>query len=184
MPDTTHAAKIRHLHVQTYGSVYNLGAVLCLQSIKPLFYLTNICRQSYSFLHRIILTTACRLPKRAADWQREITNDSCQVKCGCNPYRIAALALVSQIYFYIIRLHFLYLKFLFSFIFCLQILLNFFRPSTHSAQLSYHPRPDPLSTLFLSTIRPISFANKWPTPLPQFALQYIYHTALFRILFR
>jgi len=139
---------------------------------------------SCSLLHRIIAATLCQLPTREADWQREMTNDSCQVKCGCNPYRIGALASVSLLCSCIVKPQFFYLKFLFCFIFCFQILLVFFGHRSGSAQLSYHPRPDPLSTLFLSTLRPIPFANKWPTPLPLFALQYKYHTALFWILFR
>ena len=65
---------------------------------------------SCSLLHCIIVATVCRLPTRAADWQRGMTKASCKVKCGCNPYMIRTLASVSRLCSYIIRLQFLYLK--------------------------------------------------------------------------
>ena len=139
---------------------------------------------SCSLLHRIILATLRRLPTWAADWQREMTNDSCQVNCGCNPYSIRALASVSQLCSYIVSLQFLYLKFLFCFILCIQILLLFVMLSSGSAQLSYHLRPYLLNTLFLSTLSLISAANKSPTAISLLQLQYEYHTALFCTLFR
>ena len=135
-------------------------------------------------LSPITVATVCRLPTRAADWQRKMTNDSCQVKCGCKPYMICALAWVSQLCSYIVGLQSLYLKFLFCFILCLQKLLLCVTLSSSSSRLSYRLRPDLLSTLFLSTLSPISNANKRPTAVSLFTLQYKYHTALFCISFR
>ena len=138
---------------------------------------------SCSFLRRIIVAPLWRLPTRAADWQGEMTNDSCQVKCECNPYRIRTLASVSQLCSYSIRLQLLYIKFMFCFILSLQILLLCVTLSSSSAQLSYRLRPDLLSTLFLWTLSPISSVNKRPTAVSLFTLQYKYHTALFCISF-
>jgi len=168
--------------VQTNFSLHNLGAVLCLHSSNPLFYLANIGphflfpSSPYSRSHTL------PAGHTGAAWQREMTNDSCQVKCGCSPYMIRALALVSELCSYIVRLQLLCVKIVFCFILCLQILLFFVRLSSGSALLSYHLRPDLLSTLFLSTLSPISCANKRPTAVSLFALQYKYHTSLFCIL--
>jgi hypothetical protein len=142
--------------------VHSLGAVLCLQAVtKPLFYLTTICRDLLFAPSAYYCNHSLRLPTRATDWQREMTNDSCHIKCGYNPYRIGAWTSVSQLCSnIIIILQFLYFKFLFCFILCLQILLLFVRLGSGSAQLSYHLHPHLLSTLFLSTLRPVSRANR------------------------
>ena len=163
-------------------SVY---AALGLQPIiKPLFYLTTIGRQFLFASSLYYRSHTLPAPTRAADWQREMTNDSCQVKCGCSPYSIRALASVSQLCSHIVSFQFLYLKFLFCFILCLQILLLFVRLGSGSAQLSYHLRLDLLSPLFLSTLSPISSANKSHTAISLFRVQYKYHPSLFCILFR
>ena len=164
--------------------MHNLGAALCLHTSNPLFYLTTISHQFLFAPSSYYRSHTLRLPTRAAAWHREMTNDSCQVKCGCSPYMIRALALVSELCSYIIGLQLLCLKFVFCFILYLQILLLLVRLSSGSARLSYHLRPDLLSTLFLSTLNPISSANKRPTAVSLIALQYKYHTSLFCILFR
>ena len=82
-----------------------------LQPMKPLFYLTTIGHPFLFAPSPIIVATLCRLPIRAAEWQQELTNDSCQVKCGYNAYMIRAFASGSQLCSYIIGSRFLYLKF-------------------------------------------------------------------------
>ena len=139
---------------------------LCTISVLRCFYILQIhyfiwqlsAPTSCSPLRRITVATLCRQPTRAADWQRGMTSDSCQIKCGCNPYMIRALASVSELCSYIISLQLLCLKFVFCFNLCLKILL-LIRLSSGSAQFSCHLRPDLLSTLFLSTLSPISSAN-------------------------
>ena len=81
----------------------SVHTALCTVSAMHFVYILRshyfICQLSAAtsclLLHRIISITLCRLPTRVAERQREVTNNSCQVKCGCNPYRIAASALVS-----------------------------------------------------------------------------------------
>ena len=94
-------------------------SVLCCVSNPQIYYFIwqLTAANSCLFFQRIIVATVCRLPTRVADWLREVTNDSCRVKCGCNRNRTGALASVSQLFFCIISLHFLYL-----FFFCLILL--------------------------------------------------------------
>ena len=73
---------------------------------------------------------------------------------------ICALALVSQLFSYIISLKILYLKFYVLLYSCIHILLLCVRLGSGSSQLSYHLRPDLLTTLFLFTLRPISSSKK------------------------
>ena len=161
-----------------------ISLLLWFYSLKSHYFIWQIsAANSCSLLHRIIAATVCRLPTRAADWQREMTDASCKVKCECNPYTIRALASVSRLCSHIISLPFLYLNF-FSAFFLSSNIIVCVRLSSVSAQLSYHLRPDLLSTLFLSTLRPISGANRKPKSVSLFVLQYKYHTALFCILFR
>ena len=53
--------------------------------------------------------------------------------------------------------------------------IAFVKLGSGSAQLFYHLRPDLLSTLFRSTLRPISSANKWPKPYHSFTAVQIPH---------
>ena len=91
-------------HMLRVQSVY---AALGLQPIiKPLFYLTTIGRQFLFASSLYYRSHTLPAPTRAADWQRERTNDSCQVKCGCSPYMIRALASVSQLCSHIVSVQF------------------------------------------------------------------------------
>jgi hypothetical protein len=132
--------------------------VLCLQPIiKPSFYLTTIGRHFLfvpsSYYRSHSLTAAHTSGGLAAG------NDKRQLsgKMWMQSYRIGALASVSHLCSYIISLQFLYFKFLFLF---LSSNLLFLRLCSGSVQLSYHLRLDLLSTPFLSTLRPISSANR------------------------
>ena len=128
VPDTTHAAKVRQLQVQTDCSVHNHSMPRVVSFLKIHYFTWQLSAATFcSLFHRIIVATICRLPTRAAAWQREMTNDGCQLKCGCNPYRIGALASVSQLCSYIIVLRFLYLKFFLSAFFLSSNIIAFFR---------------------------------------------------------
>jgi len=120
-PNPTHSAKVRHLQVQTDCSVHTLGAAFGLHSRKPLFYLINIFRQ---FLFAPS-TYYCnhRLPTGATDWQREMTNNSCQVKCGCNPSLFLHRRQCHSFVPTLLTLGFCISQFMFSFILHIQILL-------------------------------------------------------------
>jgi hypothetical protein len=111
LPDTTHSAKVMQLQVQTDCSVHSLRDAFVYILQNHYFICQLFAATSCLLLHHIIVTTICRLPTPVVDWQQEMTNYNCQVKYGCNPYRIGALAPVSQLCSCIIKLQFLYLRF-------------------------------------------------------------------------
>jgi len=108
LPDPTHFANLRQLQVKPTAPY---DAALGLRFINPLFYQQLFAVICFAVPRLIIVATVCQLPTRTAEWQREKKNGSCQIIYWCNPYMILALALVSELFMYIVGLQLLCVKF-------------------------------------------------------------------------
>jgi len=137
--------------VQTDCSVHNLGAAFSLHTSNPLFYLHFLFAPSPYYPSHTLPTAHTSGGLAAGNDKRLLSG-----KMWMQSVNYSCIAVLVRVSFVRYWPSVVVSQFFFSFTLCLQTILLFVTLSSGSAQLSYHLRPDLLSTLFLSTLSPIS----------------------------